>query len=126
MVWLRIPLLFIFWPACHPPVAVYLPPRHLFCSAKICIVMCRVDNRVCPLSYNLHKACVIRCQINDLFPFVYLRGGCASTKRFSQLLGLIKRHWQTACHSLIFLMFSLCLCTSRSGSGHLYMPTSLK
>lgn len=123
---LKIPLHFLFWPTCHPPGAVYPPPLHLLSNGKICILMRIVDNWVCPLSSNLPKACVIRCQMSDLFPFVFLRGVCVSSKHFPQLLGLIKRHWKTACHSLIFLMFSLCLCTSQCDSGHLYMPTSLE
>lgn len=68
-------------------------------NAEICTLICSVDNMVCLLLCNLPEAYVVGCQISDLFLFVSLAGGCARSQHVPQLLGLLRLHWKTACHS---------------------------
>lgn len=52
-------------------------------------------------------------------------GGYTSSKPFSPAVGLSKAPLENIV-TLMFLMFSLRLCASRSDSGRLYLPTSLE
>lgn len=55
----------------------------------------------------------------------FSKGTRSSFKRCPQLLD--REHcWRTACHSLMFFMFSPCLCARCSDSGRLHLPTSLQ
>lgn len=100
----------------HTLGPVYLRPLHLMSNDY---VMCWAGLLSCKRPYST-------C---DLVPFSRLSSSGETVpvpSFFPSGCAYESATGKTACRSVIFVMFSLCLWTSQRDSGHLYMPTRLK